>query len=185
MKIKRTPLSKKTILIIVYFVLIAIGCSAYALLNSSLNEISNSDKSVTENSSEPSSVSTDATENDTSSTNTETKTPTQYTDENGEDSTTTSSDTINMVISAIQDGTVVRINTSINEVWSAGSCTLTINNDSKTASQVVELQAMPSYTTCKGFTVQTSELGAGTWQISVSASHDSQKASATKELTVK
>lgn len=117
----------------------------------------------------------------TSSNNT--KHVTQYSDDKGNPVDSSSSSSSASII-AFQNGQVVHVNTTINSVWSTGSCTLLITNKSLSITKKSAIQAMPSYSTCQGFSIPVSELGMGTWKINLTASHDSQTVVASQEVTV-
>lgn len=117
----------------------------------------------------------------TSSNNT--KHVTQYSDDKGNPIDSSSSSSSASII-AFQNGQVVRVNITINSVWNTGSCTLSITNKSLSITKKSAIQAMPSYSTCQGFSIPVSELGVGTWKINLTASHDSQTAVANQEVPV-
>jgi cytoskeletal protein RodZ len=59
------------------------------------------------------------------------------------------------------------IRTLINDVTSAGTCTLTMTNDDASYSAAAGVQALPNSSTCKGFSVPLSSLDSGTWNVTV------------------
>lgn len=65
-----------------------------------------------------------------------------------------------------QTGATVTILTKIQGV-SSGSCTLTITNGSKSTEQTAQIIYQPEFSSCAGFSVPVSSLGAGTWNIAV------------------
>lgn len=78
----------------------------------------------------------------------------------------TDSDAIS--ISAQQSGSDVTITTRLNG-FADGNCTLFITNKDKTLTQSAKIIYQPSYSTCAGFSVPATQLGAGTWSINLSA----------------
>lgn len=67
---------------------------------------------------------------------------------------------------SVSGGNLV-IRTTINQLLTSGTCTLTLTNGSKTVTRSANIAQNPSSSTCQGFDVPTSELGSGTWSISI------------------
>jgi hypothetical protein len=68
---------------------------------------------------------------------------------------------------------------------SSGTCTLTLSKQgSITISQTVDVQALPSSSTCKGFDIPTSELSSGDWQANVAFSNPPYSGSTTQSIKV-
>ena len=67
---------------------------------------------------------------------------------------------------SVSGGNLV-IRTTINQLLTSGTCTLTLTNGSKTVTRSTNIAQNPSSSTCQGFDVPTSELGSGTWSISI------------------
>lgn len=66
-----------------------------------------------------------------------------------------------------------------------GSCNLRATNGNQSYTEEADVIYQPTYSTCAGFSVPVSELGAGNWQITVQAtSIDGVKAQATTTLGV-
>jgi hypothetical protein len=65
-----------------------------------------------------------------------------------------------------QSGSSVTVLTKIQGV-SGGSCTLFITNGNKTNEQTAQVIYQPEFSSCAGFTVPVSSLGAGMWNITV------------------
>ncbi len=67
--------------------------------------------------------------------------------------------------------------------YSSGSCNLTVTNGGASNSQTATIIYQPEHAACAGFSVPISELGAGTWNITLKV--DSNGASTTKIITFK
>ncbi len=87
--------------------------------------------------------------------------------------------------SVSQDTNGVYIRSIIQTVTSSGTCTLAMTGpNGKTYTATAEVQAQPSYTTCKGFDVPRSSLSSGTWSIKVSFENETLTSSYTTTLEV-
>ena len=96
-----------------------------------------------------------------------------------------SSGTIEVLITAAnQNGNLLQIRTSINGVSNQGTCKLSLTGPTAAITREVEIQALASSSTCKGFDIPTSELSKGTWTINldITRGSDSGKASQTVEI---
>jgi len=71
------------------------------------------------------------------------------------------------ILSIITDGEYIRIRALINGVISnTGTCQIILTKSSQENSSItkmVNMYAMPSYSTCQGFDINKSELGSGGW----------------------
>ncbi|MES2876027.1 MAG: hypothetical protein V4678_01000 [Patescibacteria group bacterium] len=93
------------------------------------------------------------------------------------------------------DGTITSANQSENAiviravfpvVKSSGTCSLSMNGpDGKKFSDKVEIQALPSSTTCKGFNVPLSSLSQGVWAIAITFNASGTTGDATTEVEIK
>ena len=118
-------------------------------------------------------------------TNSKTKETPQYSNQDGSASTSASTSSTGIVsFSAIQNGSSVRVNVTIHQLWSSGTCTLSITNKSISTSKKAAIQTMPSYSTCQGFSIPVSELGAGVWKINLTVTNGSDNATSHQEVTV-
>lgn len=118
-------------------------------------------------------------------TNSKTKETPQYSNQDGSASTSASTSSTGKVsFSAIQNGSSVRVNVIIHQLWSSGTCTLSITNKSISTSKKAAIQTMPSYSTCQGFSIPVSELGAGVWKINLTVTNGSDNATSHQEVTV-
>lgn len=80
-----------------------------------------------------------------------------------------------------QDGDIV-VSTKL-PGFSDGSCKVTATNGAKSYSDSTDVLYQPSYSTCMGFNIPISQLGAGTWTVSLQAKGST--ATATKTSTIK
>lgn len=89
------------------------------------------------------------------------------------------------ITAAGQNYTTVSVRALISgTVSQSGSCTLVVTNGAKSVTKTAATQALANSSTCQGFDIQTSELGAGTWKIQLSATIGSQSGSANKSIDV-
>ena len=86
---------------------------------------------------------------------------------------------------AFQNDRTVIITSEINKTWNDGTCNLAISSPSKTISKSTSIQAMPNYSTCRGFNISVDELGTGLWKINLTATHQNNTIHTYKELNVK
>ncbi len=84
-------------------------------------------------------------------------------------STPNSSDSI--TVSAKQDAGTVTVTSKLSG-YSAGSCRLEIKNGTNSLSENAEIIYQPEYSTCAGFSIVKSRLGAGTWDITLYVTPD-------------
>jgi len=100
-------------------------------------------------------------------------------------STTNSNGKVTVTIPSIMssDGQV-RISTLIEAVTNDGTCTLSLSKDGTVVTKQSGIQAGPSSSTCKGFTIPTSELSSGQWQATIQVQTGNEMGSATKVFQV-
>ena len=109
------------------------------------------------------------------------------------DSTTTDSDSsvgsstqsaasASMTVSASQSGSSVTVLTQIQGV-SGGSCKLTVTNGTAATSQTAQIMYQDQFSSCAGFSVPTSSVGSGSWNIAVTITPTSGS-SMTKSTTL-
>jgi len=87
-----------------------------------------------------------------------------------------------MTLTASQSGSTVTILTQIQNV-SSGTCSLTATNGSSSNTQTAKIIYQPQFSSCAGFSVPVSGVGAGVWSISVTAT-PSGAAPTTKTITL-
>lgn len=78
----------------------------------------------------------------------------------------TNTDSATLNISANQDSNTITVLTQIQGI-AEGTCRLSASNDSKTTVQSAQIIYQPEFSSCAGFSVDSSALGAGAWIISV------------------
>lgn len=89
------------------------------------------------------------------------------------------------VVNAMRNGDSYRVQTFIQAVTNTGKCTLVVTDSSgKVYRATSDVQALPSSSTCKGFTIPVSELSAGVWKINLQFENESVRGSAEKEMQV-
>lgn len=91
------------------------------------------------------------------------------------------------ITSVSLDGETVKIRNAISgAVTNSGTCSIKIINSAN--NQIYETTAatfaMTSYSTCQGFNIAKSELGAGEWQIELSVTANNKTSTATEVYTV-
>jgi len=142
---------------------------------------------------QPSKDTTDASsEEDTSTpavsedTDTTTVTDTPKTPENNESSTTKNEDKIAVTITSVSnDDDVLKVRSLIEAITSSGTCTLTLTKEDSKLTKTSGIQALPSSSTCKGFSIPTTELSRGTWSLALSVISEGKTGSTTTSFEVK
>lgn len=94
-----------------------------------------------------------------------------------------SADQSNVTLSAEQEGDSITILTKISGI-SDGNCSLQISNGAATKTENAQIIYQPEYSSCAGFSVNKSDLGAGTWQISITATPETTGEVATKSISL-
>lgn len=70
------------------------------------------------------------------------------------------------ITSTNQNGSLMQIRSMISSITETGSCTLILTNqEGSKVTKESNVQAYPSYSTCKGFDVPITELNPGKWSI--------------------
>jgi len=106
------------------------------------------------------------------------------TKEPGTAPTTTAPTTTTVGITSKQETNgSVTITTKLEGV-SAGNCTLSITNGSKTETRSAAVIFQPQFSTCAGFSVPTTNLGTGIWNITVTVVQNGISSSNTSTLEV-
>ncbi len=186
MRVQKKSPSKKALTIAILSTLILVaGLVTYALLTSS-NE-NNYTPSTSENT-RPNTDDVDTKPSDDTSTNSSDKPDHEaekdisppYEGENVDNSRTLSG-----VISykSVVDGNLV-IRTTINQMLGSGTCSLTLSNGQKTVTRSSSIAQNPSSSTCEGFSVPTTELGSGTWDIKVQVSSDGRTGTLSNSISL-
>lgn len=89
------------------------------------------------------------------------------------------------IIFANRSGDHIRIQTQINIITNSGSCSLSgVGPDGQAYQASAEVQAMPSFSTCKGFSVPVDALAPGHWIFTVTYSDEGKAGSAKTELHI-
>ena len=74
------------------------------------------------------------------------------------------SDPSNIKLSATESGGTVTVTSQLYH-YSDGTCSLTLTNGSRTANRTADVIYQPEFSTCAGFSVPTSTLGSGSWNV--------------------
>lgn len=95
--------------------------------------------------------------------------------------------TVHMEITAAnQNDSNLQVRTLIQAVVSAGECTLSMKGPyGATYTAKVDVQALASSSTCKGFDIPLDQLAAGAWTITVDFNNSELTTSSTKEIEIK
>ena len=84
-----------------------------------------------------------------------------------------------------QMGTNLQVTTLIEKVTSQGTCTLTLSRSGSTSvTSTVDVQAQASASTCKGFTIPTSGLASGIWNLRIDYKNGSLTGSVSKDQQI-
>lgn len=90
------------------------------------------------------------------------------------------------ITAASQTSDALQIRAIIQALDNAGSCTLVLADpDGKTITKTAGAQAASSYSTCKGFDINNSELSPGSWTVTLNYEGTSYKGSATQKVNIK
>ena len=79
---------------------------------------------------------------------------------------------------------VLRVGTIINELTSEGSCIITLTKDDIVISEQVDIQALSSTSTCKGFSIPFNQLSSGIWDISLTIEANSKSIKLNSEYEI-
>ena len=88
--------------------------------------------------------------------------------------TEASVDSSSIEINASQSGSSVTILTKLSAI-SSGLCALSIANGEKSFTDTAQVIYQPEFSSCAGFSIATSQLGPGIWDITLNVTHDSDK----------
>ena len=162
-----------------------VGVVTYALLsrsdeNNSSTSTSKETRSHTDDTDTKPSDDTPINSSDTPSREAEKDIPPSY-----EGESVDNSQTLTGVISykSVVDGSLV-IRTTINQMLGSGTCSLTLSNGQKTVTRSSAIVQNPSSSTCEGFSVPTSELGSGAWNIKIEASSDNRTGTLSDNINI-
>ena len=111
--------------------------------------------------------------------------PTETKPDTGELPTDTSTNVVLQIPYSEQTGDSLRITTLIGRVTSQGTCTLTLSRSGYTSvTQTVDVQAQSSSSVCKGFTIPTTGLAAGNWNLRIDYVDGDSKGSASRDQLI-
>lgn len=102
-----------------------------------------------------------------------------------ENSAPNATGTLQVGFSAVnQNEGKLQIRIMIQEVLPSGSCTATFSQDSKIVTKTAAVYPTASISTCQGFDIATSELGTGTWKVTVEVTSGSRKGQVTTDRQI-
>lgn len=130
-----------------------------------------------------SSIDAEPATNDQSSAGSDIKKQALEQDTASSDSTDTTDVTVE-ILPPTKNTDTVRIQATIQAVSNTGTCTLTLTKDDSVKTYSAGVQALSSYSTCKGFTVPLSDLSSGTWAITIRYSDGSASGTAASEVSI-
>ncbi len=88
------------------------------------------------------------------------------------------------ITSANNDGSSFKVGTLISVVDDSGKCTLTLSKGAEKVVKEVGVQALPSSSTCKGFTIPMSELSKGEWTLAIRFENETLTGTATQKVEI-
>lgn len=83
-----------------------------------------------------------------------------------------------------QTKTTYQVRAFVNTVTSKGTCTLTMEKGQQKIIRTSDVQAGPSFTTCKGFDLPLSELSTGDWVLTVMFANSDISATTSKTVGI-
>ena len=86
------------------------------------------------------------------------------------------------ITNATVEGRTLYIRTEIGGLYSTGSCTLVLQNGDRTVQKTSGIQAYAKISSCQGFNIPVSELGDGTWKITLTATVKDKKGIAVSSI---
>lgn len=92
--------------------------------------------------------------------------------------------TVSVSLNSIQNGNQVIFDTVIQQVFTEGQCSLTITAGGQKIEKTASTFSGPSTSSCRGFSVATSELPAGTWRATLQVTSGNYSGSANSQVEV-
>ena len=90
------------------------------------------------------------------------------------------------ITSESQNANLYQIGTIVSTTNAEGKCLLTLATPNQTTiTQEVGVQVYPNYATCKGFSIDTTNLYKGNWSVTIDYSDANSKGSVTKAIVIK
>lgn len=93
-------------------------------------------------------------------------------------------DKITVSVSAVHNSGTLRIQTTISKISNSGSCTLTLEKAGTKKTYSSDVQALSSYSTCKGFSIDTAGFSPGTWDLSITYRNESSQATTSTKVII-
>ncbi len=171
MKINKAKKNKKmlrVIVVILTFVLLGTCYYAYQANSESLSWFGSDSSTRANPSTDASESATDLREPSTEQVQAGEDTKSNSVKNSSDDSSPPESGAIKLTATVIVNNGVLRIQTNIDKITNAGTCTLIMTKgDNVKHFPPVGTQALSDYSTCKGFSVNTSSLSSGQWNINI------------------
>jgi hypothetical protein len=90
-----------------------------------------------------------------------------------------------MITAANQTDTQLQVRTMISTVTTTGSCTLVLSQGDTRITRDANVQAASSTTTCMGFDIPISELGSGSWNLTVNFENDTLIGTSSRSVSLR
>jgi len=88
------------------------------------------------------------------------------------------------ITSVNQSSSDLSVKVLIQTILSGGECTITMKNGARNYTSTVTIQALPSTSTCEGFTIPLNQLSQGTWATTISIKSGSVVGAASQDIKV-
>lgn len=169
---------KKIIIPIIVLVVLGVGVSTYALMQSSSDTPANNNQTAA-----PNPVNT-VDYSDPSSNQKDTGDKTKQNTVNSSDTSNIKTDRTVTITALQQNNNVLQARSYIDTVVTTGTCTLTLTNAASTVTKQASIQSTADISTCQGFDVNMSELSTGQWSVKIQYKLDTGTYEATSSVQV-
>ena len=179
---RKMAISRRPILVVIIILIIAL--IALVLAKILTNNAVESESQPNDNVTSQTTTQTDSTNLNEATNSTEAtsdKTPKQYEGENANNYT----DLTGAITYAEVSGTDLIIRTTIDqELPTSATCTLTATSGNNSITEQSGIINNPSSSSCEGFTIPTSRLSSGTWQLEIKVTGNNKSGIITGEVTL-
>lgn len=180
MKIQKNRLTQKILTITaILCILFAGGLIAYKLL--STEKTKNTSETTTDNHDYSRKTDLNSPSDDQKEAGDETK---KHTTNNTDASEPEGNGLSVSITAANQNDTTLQIRTLINSVIGNGTCRLDMTKEQAKITRSVDIQALPSNSTCKGFDMPLSELSKGDWKVVITVNSGDKEGSTEKVISI-
>jgi cytoskeletal protein RodZ len=83
-----------------------------------------------------------------------------------------------------QQDSIVRVRATVDALVSEGTCTLTLTKNGESVTKTAATFVTAHTSTCQGFDIPTSELSAGTWDVTLEVTKDGRSGRATATVNI-